>query len=295
MVVNHCYQNIFVYFQAYRLCAVGKKYNNNYLITIIIIISKSDDLKLAAAVTSKIEAGNFHAAIWLICSENKPAPFTADTYEALKKKHPPVPDDHREPCDPTGNSRFQVLQVSLEDATRSLKTFPAGSFGGPDGITLRHILDMLAGTSDGKLISSLTDFVNLLLTGKLPLPVREIIFGRRLIALQKKDGGIRPIAVGYTLRHLAKCANKHIIERRSNELSPFHVGVGVAGGAEAAVHAIRRLTDEGHHLGYSGRQGTGNIQVCVSISLLRVKVSFRTLHHLVGEGSQQGDSLSALE
>ena len=104
---------------------------------------------------------------------------------------------------------------------------------------------MLAGTSDGKLISSLTDFVNLLLTGNLPLPVREIIFGGRLIALQKKDGGIRPIAICYTLRRLlAKCANEHIIERRSNELSPFQVGVGVAGGAEAAVHAIRRLTDD---------------------------------------------------
>ena len=66
-----------------------------------------------------------------------------------------------------------------------------------------------------------------------------------LIALQKKDGGIRPIAIGYTLRRLAvKCANQHIIERRSNELSPFQVGVGVADGAEATVHAIRRLTDD---------------------------------------------------
>ena len=107
---------------------------------------KSDDLKLAATVTSKIEVGNFRAAIRLICSEDKPAPSTADTYEALKKKHPPAPDDRREPCDPTGNSRFQALQVSLEDITKSLKTFPTGSSGGPDGITLRHILDMLAGT-----------------------------------------------------------------------------------------------------------------------------------------------------
>ena len=92
---------------------------------------KSDDLKLAAAVTSKIEAGSFRAAIRLICSEDKTAPTTADTYEALKKKHPQTPDDRREPCDPTGNSRFQALQVSLEDATRSLKTFPAGSSEGP--------------------------------------------------------------------------------------------------------------------------------------------------------------------
>ena len=35
-------------------------------------------------------------------------------------------------------------------------------------------------------------------------------------------------------RLAAKCANRHVIERRS---------VGVSGGAEAAVHSIRRVVD----------------------------------------------------
>ena len=40
------------------------------------------------------------------------------------------------------------------------------------------------------------------------MAVREIFFGGWLIVLEKKAGGIRPIAVGYTLRRLAaKCAN----------------------------------------------------------------------------------------
>ena len=38
----------------------------------------------------------------------------------------------------------------------------------------------------------------------------------------------------------AKCANRHIIEERSRVLQPRQVGVGVAGGAEVAVHAMRR-------------------------------------------------------
>ena len=83
-----------------------------------------------------------------------------------------------------------------------------------------------------------------MLSGNLPINVLEIIFGGRLIALQKKDGGIRPIAVGYTLRRLAaKCVNRHVIERRSSELSPIQVGVGVSDGAEAAVHSIRKVVD----------------------------------------------------
>jgi len=50
--------------------------------------SDSDSSRLAAAVTSKIEAGNFKAAIRklklncrIVCSEDTPAP---DTHETLK-------------------------------------------------------------------------------------------------------------------------------------------------------------------------------------------------------------------
>ena len=105
-----------------------------------------------------------------------------------------------------------------------------------------HLSDMLHSTTDDKLKDSLTDFVNLLLKGDLPVPVREIFYRGRLIALQKRDGGIRSIAVGYTLRCLAAiCANAFVIVRRSDELKPIQVSVGVSEGAEAAVHATRHL------------------------------------------------------
>ena len=98
------------------------------------------------------------------------------------------------------------------------------------------------GAADDKLKTALTDFVNLLLVGELPIEVRQILYGGRLIALQKKDGGIRPIAVGYMLRCLtAKCANSCVTKRRSEELQPTQIGVGVLGGAEAVVYATRRL------------------------------------------------------
>ena len=101
---------------------------------------------------------------------------------------------------------------------------------------------MLNSATDDKLKHSLTDFANLLLKGDLPVPVRGILYRGRLIAFQKRDGGIRLIAVGYTLRRLAvKCGNTFVIKRRSEELKPIQVGVGVSGGAEAAVHAARRL------------------------------------------------------
>src|SRR6218665_2719898 len=50
----------------------------------------------------------------------------------------------------------------------------------------------------------------------------------------------RPIAVGYTWRRLAaKGANSHAVSRLSQLLGPIQLGVGIPGGAEAAVHATR--------------------------------------------------------
>ena len=81
------------------------------------------------------------------------------------------------------------------------------------------------------------DWINLLLAGAFDKDVNTIIYGGRLIALSKKDGGIRPITVGYTLRR----ANNAVITRRSQALQPQQLGVGVSGGAEAAIHAAHRL------------------------------------------------------
>ena len=63
-----------------------------------------------------------------------------------------------------------------------------------------------------------------------------------MIALQKKSGGIRPIAIGYSLRRLAsKCVNKHALTVLKDTFTPSQLGVGVSGGCEAAVHAARRF------------------------------------------------------
>ena len=94
------------------------------------------------------------------------------------------------------------------------------------------------------LASRLTDFVNLLLEGKCPERIRRILFGGKLIALRKKDGGIRPIAVGcYWRRLTSKAANNRVMQSLAEDFSPLQLGVGVSEGCEAAVHAARRFLD----------------------------------------------------
>ena len=92
------------------------------------------------------------------------------------------------------------------------------------------------------LIISLTNFVNMLLRGECHQDVIPILFGGSLIALEKKSGGIRPIAIGYTLcRIAAKCANNFALSALGNKLLPTQLGLGSSGGCEAAVHATRRF------------------------------------------------------
>ena len=61
-----------------------------------------------------------------------------------------------------------------------------------------------------------------------------------LTAHRKKDGGIRPIAVGNVFRGLAsKIAAKRVIPELRRQLPPVQHGVDVSGGCEAAAHAVR--------------------------------------------------------
>ena len=59
-----------------------------------------------------------------------------------------------------------------------------------------------------------------------------------MTALTKKEGGVRPIAVGCTLRRLvAKVAGSEVRDEMIDLLAPRQLGYGIRGGAEAAVYA----------------------------------------------------------
>ena len=252
----------------------------------------------------------------LLCSEETVA-ANDDTLEAFKAKHTAAPADSRLAAEFKGNLRCALIKVSHEDVVKNLKTFPAGSSGRPDGLTAQHLSDLLAGARDDQLKTNLTDFINVVLKGELPIQVREILFGGRLIALQMKDGGILPIAVGYTLRRLAaKCANAHVIKRRAAELQFIQVGVVVSEGAEAAIYAMRRLVSDmpDNHvlvkLDFSNAYNTFRGDTVLETVADKIRELYRFIHSSLAcnsklsysthtteaaEGSQQGDPLSGLE
>ena len=183
-----------------------------------------------------------------MCSEDKPAQNTDSVYAQLVGKHPAPPSDRGSVPDPQPTV---AVEMTEEELIRAVRSIPPGSAGDPDEVRPQHTLEMVSCRESGtELRSALTGFVNCLLQGHIHPQVSPVLFGGSLIALEKKFGGIRPIAVGYTLRRIvAKCANSYATNQIAGYFSPIRLGVGTPRGSEAAVHATRRFIEampDGH-------------------------------------------------
>ena len=125
-------------------------------------------------------------------------------------------------------------------------SFPNGSAAGPDKIVPQIFKDLVSksnGSAGLNFLKSLTKLINLIGDGKIPEPLRPF-FGAKLIALIKIDGGLRPIAIGNTLRRIAtKCAGSKALSERQNFYGNVQVGCGTILGAEKAAHAFRNLNE----------------------------------------------------
>jgi hypothetical protein len=74
---------------------------------------------------------------------------------------------------------------------------------------------------------------------ELPACLAPYIASAPLTLLRKSDGRFRPIAVGEAERRLtSKLAMQGVRDDATKYLSPHQVGVGVANGAEAILHAV---------------------------------------------------------
>ena len=107
--------------------------------------------------------------------------------------------------------------------------------------------DQLGGTAQSLLIA-LADFINsVVLNGSIPEWLCPLFYGARLVALGKKDGGVRPIAIGLTLRRLAaKVVMRKLRGTCAALFQPHQLGVGLPRGGEIAAHALRHYVSCDH-------------------------------------------------
>jgi len=198
--------------------------------------SSRQEESLVRRISLKLEDGDIRGAVRTLNSEEFLCQLDNDIIGTLKLKHPQCPPDRRFVPSPT----TPPLHVSPSEVFLAIRSFSPGSAGGRDGLRPQHLKDLIDRPGGSSLCEALTDFVNLVLQGGVPLEVRPFFFGASLIPFRKKDGGVRPIAVGLTLRRLvAKAANRRALDSCATALLPTQAGVGVKGGAEALIHAAR--------------------------------------------------------
>ena len=161
----------------------------------------------------------------------------------LHAKHPSRPAPVELPDTPLP----PPIQVTCKEVASGIKSFPAASGAGPSKLSPDHLKEALkcpTPLKSERFLDAVTTFVNVLASGDVCPSLSTRICGTILDPLLKKDGGIRPIAVGETFRRLvSKCLNSAIRREAATILSPLQLGVGVRGGCEIAIHSVRSIID----------------------------------------------------
>ena len=161
-------------------------------------------------ISSKLDEGNVKGGIKLAALDDKIALFSTDKYQKLLSKQPQQAKFAAP--NPENSVNFFITNFDLYKAIMS---FPNGSAAGPDKIVPQIFKDLVSKSNN--FLKSLTKLINLIGDGKIPEPLRPFFFGAELIALIKIDGGLRPIAIGNTLRRIAsKWAGSKALSERQN-------------------------------------------------------------------------------
>ena len=179
------------------------------------------------AIRRAIQDGALSKAAKIALSDH--CELMTDAEEPLRRLHPPG-----NPVVCSVDDTF-VVDFEAEEVTRAIKSFPPGSSGGPSGLRASHLV-CPDSSIHNRLVGALAKFASLFASGRLP-PHCRVLCQARLIALPKKPSGVRPIAVGETLRRIAaKCLVARFQPEAVENLTPLQLGVGVPGAAEAVVH-----------------------------------------------------------
>ena len=160
----------------------------------------------------------------------------------MKSKHP----EALPPTLGTG-SLPDAVRFDTELVRKKVDGFPAGSAAGASGTRPQFLKDILACPNKAvgaDALTSLTNLTNHMVAGLAPRELAPFIAGAPLMALAKAGGGLRPIAIGETIRRLvSKCCCEATTEDAKVIFGPLQV-VATQGGAEASVHAVRKLAQE---------------------------------------------------
>ena len=203
--------------------------------------STRSNLRKSNAIRARhaVEDGQYRKAIQALSSDG----LAPDVIKEMESKHPQSLPPSIPPSQPQSPIELVDTQV-----IKALRSFPNGSAPGPSNLRATHLKEAVSCPSPGKAAhatQALTRVVSLLCNGHAPSQIVPHLCGATLLPIQKKGGGLRPIAVGEIMRRLtSKCLSKCVKDEAFHTLTPLQVGVGVKVGCETVVHAVSRIQED---------------------------------------------------
>jgi hypothetical protein len=191
------------------------------------------------------------SAVQLLSSDDSLASFNEDVLNNLKKKASfTISRTFFPGAFKPGDFSLIVNEQNVREAFNS---FPVGTSPDLDGMRpqyLKDIISLSACEPGQQVLRALIKLCNFLLPGQLPSEICHLLYGAYLGALHKKDGGIRPIAIGNCLRRLT---SKLACFQSRNIVNPYwsprQLGVATQLGREAAIHTTRTFVNNDQNSG----------------------------------------------
>ena len=200
-------------------------------------------------VIAKAYAGNLSNAFKFLIPNGLADTSDPETSTKLQALHPANDDmpsiDDEATLQPDLLPPTAPFSLNPKQLEQLIKSFPRGTAPGPDGLRAQHLRDILrvpSGDVQSNPRAAIIRLVTFLAEGKANESVARHLAGARLIPLEKKDGGVRPIAIGCVWRRLVA---KSLILASTDKLgpffAPFQLGVRVRNGSEVIVKAVQHI------------------------------------------------------
>ena len=181
----------------------------------------------------QVELGRLGNAARILGGQGSVATPTPEVVDALRSKHPQGPQN---PFG-AGVGPFSHSPPSTEALVEALESFKPDTAPGVSGWTVSLLKVAMRSDTVKRMLTTLAGMI---LAGTAP--GRAFLCSSRLIALDKPDGGVRPIAVGDLVYRLCtKAIVRHTF--KPDFLSPGQYGVGTKGGVEPLIRAVQRAVD----------------------------------------------------
>ena len=227
-----------------------------------------DDATLRA-IRTFVEEGAPGKAVNLLLSEGCHNPKDPGVLAKLQALHPSASP----PSEGTGSHAadpehmwhdLESRRERLRALDRAIRDFPPASAAGPSGLRPQHLQDAIKTAEHGatqRLLIALDRLALQCESGHIHDRIAEWLCASRLVPLKKKGDGVRPIAIGDTLRRLfgKRLMRAEDTVRALATLRPHQLGFNGQGACEMAGTTLQACIDA---LGPTGNWA------CLSIDII---------------------------